>query len=782
MFRSLIKTSSRKIRRNGLFSFLNVVGLSIGIAAAGLIFLWVEDELTFNHCFTKRNYLYQVAENQTYAKGISTFFETPGSLAAALKAEIPGIRNVARCADAREHFSYEDKDIFERGVYADSSLFSMLTMRWEEGNAALLFPDVNSVVISKTMALAIFGSEDPMGKVLRIGYDRNLRVSAVFDDLPDNSSFHFQWLAPFEIVESKLAWLKTWEANAIDTYVELEPAADPVKVNGKVKNVLASKVKGINTECFLFSMNDWNLYHHFTNGRRNGGRIQYVRLFSLIAWIIILIACINFMNLATSSSEQRVKEVGVRKVLGAGRAELVLQFIGESLIMACLSTLVATGIVYLVLPSFNILVEKKLSIDVIRPLHIGALLLVALITGILSGSYPAFYLSSFNPIAVLKGVKLKLPGGAGFIRKTLVVMQFSASVVLIISTVMVYQQVQYVKNREMGYSRDRLIYLEGAPGDHFDVLRNDLLRTGMVENAALSHSEPLHIWNSADNYKWEGKDPTKNILIAEEDVSPQYLSTMHMKLIAGRDFNNDVVSDSNSAIINDAMGRTMGAEGRIGALIRNKGRTFQVKGIVKDFVFNNMYGSTTPLMLFSNPANAKILSIRFRQDIPIQEALSKTEEILKTRYPGYAFEYSFVDKDFDQLFRTETLIGRLGGIFAMLAIFLSGLGLLGLTAFMVERRIKEIAVRKVLGATVAGLMYILCRDFMKLIIISCFIAFPIAWLAIHNWLKDYQYRVEIHWWIFLLTGILISLISLLTISIQTIRASLTNPGKALRSE
>jgi ABC-type antimicrobial peptide transport system permease subunit len=453
--------------------------------------------------------------------------------------------------------------------------------------------------------------------------------------------------------------------------------------------------------------------------------------------------------------------------------------------MSFIAVLVAVGLIYIALPSFNNLVQKELAVNIFEPLHLIYLVTISLVTGLLAGSYPAFYLSSFNPIAVLKNIKIKSSSGSGFIRQSLVVIQFSVSIVLIIGTVIIYQQIQHVKNRSIGYNKNNLVYiqLQGKQAEHFTPVYNDLMRSGLVENAALSDNKALEIGSNNDNYSWDGKDASKNPLISWQNVSSQFISTTGLKLAAGHDFNNDPAVDSANVIINEAFAKQMGKEGRVGGIVREGGtRALQVIGILKDYLYNDMYGTAAPLLLYNRPSGTSILSIRFKFGVNIQAALAKAGAIVKADYPGYSFEYQFIDSDFDQLFKTETLTGTLAGVFASLAIFISCLGLFGLAAYTAERRIKEIGIRKVLGASVSGLAGLLSKDFLKLVAISCLLAFPVAWLALNNWLQSYQYRIGIHWWIFALAGILAMMIALVTVSFQAIKAALMNPVKSLRSE
>lgn len=787
MIKTYIKTTLRSLLKNRSYSVLNIAGLAIGIACASLIFLWVQDELTYNHNFKNRNGLYTIYENQTYNGKVSTFHATPGLMAKTLVAEVPGIKNAARMSgNGGQTFALGDKIISEKGGYADPAIFKMLELPFTAGSSANAFQQLHSLVINQTMAKKFFGDENPIGKSLRMNNEQDFIITGVFKDLPENSTFQFQWLAPMANVDNKQPWMTNWNANWARTYVQLEPSASVAAINNTLHHYIAEKAKNTNaTVCFLFAMNDWNLHDSFVNGKMSGGKIEYVRLFSVIAWIILLIACINFMNLATARSEQRAKEVGVRKVMGAGKDRLVGQFIGEALIMSFLAVMLSVGLVYLVLPSFNNLVQKELAADILQPLHLGYLVAIGTLTGLLAGSYPAFYLSSFNPITVLKNIKIKSSAGSGFIRQSLVVVQFSVSIVLIIGTVIIYQQIQHVKSRQLGFNKNDLLYinLQGKQSQQFDAIYQDLKQTGYVEDAALSDYPALQIWNNTDNYAWDGKDASKNPLITWENVSPQFLRTMGMKLTGGRNFYSQATPDSNSVIINEALAKQMGSEGRVGGIIRDGGKkAFLIVGIVKNFRYNDMYAPVAPLLLYNHPAGTNVLSIRLKPGVDLQEAIAKVGSVIKTDSPGYPFDYQFTDQDFDHLFKTETLTGMLAGVFASLAIFISCLGLFGLAAYTAERRIKEIGIRKVLGASVSGLAGLLSKDFLKLVLIACIIAFPIAFWAAGDWLNGYQYHVNIHWWVFAVSGASALLIALATVSFQAIKAALMNPVKSLRNE
>ena len=786
MFRNYLKTAFRNLWKNKTYSFLNIFGLSVGIACAALIFLWVEDELTYDHYFQNRGNLYIVKDKQTYDGTTFTFDATPGLLGPSIKSEIPGISNTARATWGNQMlFSLDDKRIYEQGLYTDPSFLIMFHLNFIKGTAANAFSNVHSVVISEKMANKFFGTTDVIGKSLKANNGDDYAITGVISDLPENVTMKFDWLASFKIYEEANQWLRQWGNNGIITYVEAEPNANVAAINKKLYNYLQTKGDGLNAKFSIYPISKLHLYNSFTNGVEDkNGRIRYVRLFSIIAWIILLIACINFMNLATARSEKRAREVGVRKVLGAGKSKLITQFLGESLVMSFLSALLALGIVYLLLPLFNTLVEKHMEVNIINPIHFGSLLLLSVLCGLIAGIYPAFFLSSFRPVVVLKGLRLSLSESAGWIRKGLVIVQFSISVILIICTIIIYQQIQHVKNRDLGYNKQSLIYtnLNGHMKQHFNAIKTDLLSTGVVQNTSLSNSYVLNMGSNTGDFGWEGKDPQKQILITVEGVSPEYINTMGMQLASGRDFYPDIKADSNNLIINESLAKLMGKKDIIGSQITRNGQNYTVVGVVKNFLYNNMYTEGAPLVFYSDTSNTNYMNIRLKPDADLRMALDRIGKVMKSNEPGYPFEYKFVDEQFDKLFKTESLIGKLAGIFAILAVIISCLGLFGLSAYTAERRTKEIGIRKVLGASVPGITSMLSKDFVKLVVISFVIAFPLAWYFMHQWLQDFEYRITISWLVFVGAGLIALAIALTTISFQAIRAALSNPIKSLRTE
>jgi putative ABC transport system permease protein len=778
MFKNHFKTSWRNLKKNRVFTFLNITGLAVGTVCAALIFLLVED------------YLYHVMQNEKSDAGINTNGSTPGPLAAALKADIPGIVNSGRLSWAMDELVVSgNKLIKENGLYADPSVLVMYDLPFIFGNKITALSHPNDVVISETMSNKFFGKANPIGKTIKMNakgaysVDGLYMVTGVFKDLPANCTYRFQWLSPYTTWEDANTWLKPWNNNLTETIVQLSPTADPASINRKLRSYLSTKVEKAVNECFLFSMNDWHLRSNFVNGVQDGGGIKYVTLFTIIAIIILVIACINFMNLSTARSEQRMKEVGVLKVMGANKISLIGKFITESIMMSFISMLLAVVLMYLLMPFYNDLVQKQLSVNLLDPSHFGALLCIGILAGLIAGSYPAFHLSSFNPVSVLKGMRIKSAGSVVFIRKGLVITQFAASVMLIVATIVIYKQVQHIKDRNIGYNKNNLIYidLQGNMKAHFNSIKNSLIATGFVENAATSLHDALHVYSAGDGLTWQGKSPDAKLPIHSNMVSAEYLKTMHMKLLNGRDFYPGI-TDSSSVIINESMAGTMGKEGKVGSIINAGRHVLNVIGIIKNFVYNDIYGDSAPLILLNGTNSATVMAVRYKPNANLSQALTSTANVLNKENAGYSFEYRFADEDFDKLFSNETLIGKLAGLFAMLAIFISCLGLFGLAAYTAERRAKEIGIRKVLGASVAGLMGLLAKEFIQLVTVSCIIAFPVAWWFMHNWLQSYAYRTSIEWWMFALPAISALLVALITVSYQALIAAIANPITSLRSE
>lgn len=790
---NFFKTTVRSLLKNKGYSFLNIFGLAIGIACAGLIFLWVEDELNWDQFNTKKDFLYRIKENQKYDTYVATFGSTPAPMAPAMQQQIPGVANACRIIGYNTKLiTIGDKSLYAFPNYADTSLFSMFTFPFVQGNSATAFTQLYSMVVTQSTAKKFFGDEkNVIGKTVRVDNKQDYVITGVIKDIPKNSTVQFEWVAPFQIWwnENK-QWAQSWGNNDLDTYVELRPNVSAASVNKILYDFIQKRDPRSNARPFLWTAHDWHLRDEFDNGvETGGGQIEYVHLFSIIACIILLIGCVNFMNLVTARSEKRAREVGVRKVLGAAKQNLIFQFIGESILMAVLSAILAVIIILLALPAFNLLAQKNLVSGLTDPLHFTALITITLICGLIAGSYPSLYLSSFNPVFVLKGLKLK-DGSASLVRKGLVILQFSVSIILIISTILIYQQIQHVKNRSLGFNKNNLLEINTNDefNKNYEVIKQDLLGTGIIQNLALSDYSVLYGGNNTDGLIWEGKPANSKVLVSTRYVSPGFMNVYGLKRLAGRDFvvTDSVTSKKINVIITKSFEELMGKGSAISKTLRYDGDTsgyvLNVVGVVNDFVYGDMYGKPDPVMFSCiQNANASELYVRLKT-ADVEVALKKIKAVIKKDNPSYPCTYQFADDQFNKMFLNEQLISELSRVFVALAIIISCLGLFGLAAFTAERRTKEIGVRKVLDASVAGITTLLSKDFLQLVAISCIVAFPVAWWMMHSWLQNYKYRIGISWWIFLAAGISAILIALITISFQSIKAAIANPVKSLRTE
>jgi putative ABC transport system permease protein len=785
MLKNYFKITLRHIKKNTGFSVLNILGLSLGLTCAILILLWIQDEVSYNRFHTRYQVLHQVFQHQHYEGKVYTFGATPGRLASAIRTEMPEVKNAARMDwGERWLFSLKDKSIYEDGNYVDTNFFGMFSFELIHGNRANLLPNEHSIVITQSMAEKFFGNENPVGKYIRANDKTDFSITGVMKDPPANSTLKFSWLASFSIFEKQNDWWTKWNNNGLQTFVELKPLTALANFNKKFRTYIKSKDSDANAEPFLLPMEDWRLRRSFIDGKQSGGRIEYVRLFGIIASLLIIIACINFMNLATARSEQRSKEVGMRKVMGAQRASLMMQFIGESVIMAFISMAIACLLVILFLPLFNELVAKKLSLAFDQPLQWLLFSGIALFCGIVAGSYPSLYLSSFKPISIFRGSPKSGGSTPALIRKGLVVLQFVVSIVLIISTVVIYKQIDHAKKRNLGFNKENLLYLKqkGKMNEKLNVIESDLLATGVVSHAAGCNQTILEMGNNTSGITWKGQDLSKATLIATEFVTSDYINTTGMKLISGRNFYPNNPSDSLVVLINETMAKMIGKKDPLNTTLRWDSVGFTIVGVIKDFVFNDMYRAPDPAVIFCYPRLASNYFIRLKANTDPEIALARIESVFKKDNPGYPFEYNFVDDDFDKRFKSEMLISKLSRLFAILTIVISCLGLFGLAAYTAERRTREIGIRKVLGATINNLVSLLSKDFLQLVLIAIVIATPLAWYIMNRWLQDYSYRITIQWWMFLLAAFLSVFIALFTVSFQAIKAAITNPIKSLRTE
>ena len=783
MLKNYLFTALRSYWKQKGFTLLNLAGLTLGIATSLMIMLWVVDEVGYDRFHQHSDRLYRIMENQTYSGQMFTFDATPGLLAPALKEEIPEITQATRVTWDELQFTVGDKIIKESGAYADADFFDMFSFPFIIGNADNALNDVSSVVISEALAQKYFGSASAaLNKTVLINAKDNYTVTGVFADVPANSSIDFDFVLPFEVYYRANGWVQEWGNNGIQTYVLFQDQASLATVNGKIKDFVKERDEGSVVTLFAQSFSESHLHGEFKEGKLDGGRIIFIRLFVIIAIFIILIACINFTNLVTARSAQRAKEIGVRKVIGAHQSSLIRQFLGESVLLVVLATLLSTILVELLLPAFNQLTDKQLMVPYGHPVFLGALAGIILLIGLLAGTYPAFFLSSFNTANVLKGT-FKVGSRGALLRQGLVVFQFVLSMILIGATLVVHQQIQYIKDKDLGLNRENMIYLPLTPQiqNHYEAYKNELLSQPGIQHVTQSNQNPLSVGGSTQGLEWDGKAPDTKILFQVVSAGYDFLATAGITLVEGRDFSRDFPTDTANLLLNEEAVRRIGFDNPVGERVDMWERQGKVIGVMKDFHSTNLHGPIEPLVIMLRPENASLTMVR-TQAGQAQEAVASLEAMHRQYDGNYAFEYHFLDESFDRMYRTDTLIGKLATYFAVIAILISCLGLFGLAAYTAERRIKEIGVRKVLGASVASLVALLSADFTKLVLIAFVIAAPLTWYLMHTFLQQYAYHTELSPGVFALTGLLALLVAWLTVSYQSVRAALANPVDSLKTE
>jgi predicted permease len=787
MIRNYFKTAWRNLLNNKTFSLINISGLALGMTCSLLIMLWLKDEIRMDRFHQNDKRLYRVMENQAYSGDISTFESTPGILAENIVKDIPEIEMASQ-------FLWESEPLFtvgntfdkEKGRYAQKDFLRMFSYKLSKGDAASALARPDAVVLSMKLAEKYFKGENPIGKIIRIDNKNNVIVTGVLEEIPKASSLKFDFLMSYDLWWKENDWAKEWDNNGPRCYVMLAANTSVDKVNAKIKNYIKTKKSDSNVELFLQNYGESYLYSNWEAGKQNGGRIEYVRIFSIVAIIIMLIACINFMNLATARSLRRAREIGVRKVVGAGKRQLIGQFIGESLFVSFLAMCLSILIVLLLLPTFNELTEKHLAINFTDTSFLLLILILTLITGIVSGSYPALFMSSLKPIVVLKGI-LKFKPGATYFRKGLVVFQFALSIILILGMIVIYRQINYIHNKNLGFAKADLLYmpLEGELQKNFMPFKQELLKQPGILSVSSAQSTPLETGSSTSGVRWPGKDTTKLILFSTNPITYDYIKTMGIELVGGRDFSPDYSLDTNNYLINEASARKIGYKEPVGKELTMWGDKGTIIGVMKDYHHNSLHVPIEPviLRLFKKSWNSYWGNVIIRTEAgKTKKAIASMEKTFKQFNPGFPFKYYFTDDEIARNYKAEQTVSKLSQYFAFLAIFISCLGLFGLVTFTAEQRIKEIGIRKVLGASVPGIIRMLSKDFLKLVFIATLIAFPVAWWAMNKWLGDFAYRVDIGWWVFVVAGVVALLIALLTVSFQAIKAAIANPVKSLRTE
>jgi ABC-type antimicrobial peptide transport system permease subunit len=795
MLKNYFKIAWRNLIKSKVYSLINVLGLATGMAVAMLIALWIWDEVTYNTYHANHEQLAQVMTTYTDNDGK---METGPAVCMPIGDELRrkygnDFKNISMTSWNFGHIlTVGEQKITGSGMWVESNFPSMFSLKMKNGNINAL-NDPSSILLSASLAKTLFGNASPMNKMLRLDNKDNYKVAGIFEDLPRNTSlYETKLLLPWKKYITTEEWLKNaatqWNNHSWQAFVQVADNINMSKETEKIKDiVMVHKVAATDgrEQAVLFPMNKWRLYSDFKNGKASGGRIQFIWLFSIIGVFVLMLACINFMNLSTARSEKRAKEVGIRKTVGSVRSQLIGQFLSESVLVAFVSFIFSVLLVVLLMPLFNKLADKSMELPWSSPVFWLVALAFTLITGIIAGSYPAFYLSKFEPIKVLKGT-FRVGRFASLPRKILVVLQFTFSIALIIGTIIVFKQIQFAKNRPVNYRTEGLITINMSTPDlykHYDALQGDLLATGVVDNLAESSSPTTNVWSNNIGFNWQGKDPNTLPSFGIIAVTLNFGKTIGWQIKEGRDFSKDFATDSLAMILNESAVKQVGMKRDIvGQTIQFNDKKYMVIGVIKDMVMESPYSPVKPTIFFYDPGWANVITIAIKPGVPVAGALNKIEAIFKKYNPASPFDYTFNDEDYAKKFSDEQRVGKLATFFTILAIFISCLGLFGLASFVAEQRKKEIGVRKVLGASVYNLWKMLSREFALLVIISCFIAIPLAWYYLNSWLKQYDYRTDIPWWIFILSGVGALAITLITVSFQSIKAAIANPVKSLRTE
>jgi putative ABC transport system permease protein len=791
MFKNYFKTAWRNLKKNKVYSFINIGGLAIGMSVAMVIGLWVWDELSFDKSHKNYDRIAQVWQFVKFGAEKSSYNSLPIPLAAELRDKYADFDAVSVATYNRTTIlTIGDKKLSRTGMFVEPDFPKMMTVEMIGGSIDQL-RDIHSVLISQSLATAILGAEDPLNKIIRLNNKENVRVAGVYKDFPGNSSFKdVSFLASWQLFTSMDGYAKfasdQWDENSFQIFAQLKGGADVKGVSAKIKDIRMKREDPpkYKPEFFLHPMSKWHLQGDFKNGVNEGGLLKLVRLFGMAGIFVLLLACINFMNLSTARSEKRAKEVGIRKTLGSGRPQLIRQFFSESILVSFIALLLCLLIVQLLLPFFNQITNKNMTVLWSNSLFWLVAITFCLVTGLIAGSYPAVYLSSFKPIKVLKG-RFKAGRLASLPRKLLVVFQYSISVTLIIGAIVVFRQINYAKDRPLGYESDGLIEIYMSTPDlrkHYEALRADLLNTGVVTELSQSNNKIVDDYGGTTNVSWRGKSPDMRPLLIAGSITHDYGKTVGWTVVEGRDFSKNYSTDTTAMIINEAAMKLMGFNAPLDEFVKFNGKDYKVVGVVNNMIKGSPFEAVKPSFYTINLNDLSVINIKLSANSSTRDALAKIENVFKKYNPAAPFEYSFADEQYAAKFANEQRIGKLAGFFAAFAIFISCLGLFGLASFVAEQRKKEIGIRKVLGATIAGVWQLLSGEFLFLVLISVLIASPIAWYIMHQWLENYEYRTQIAWWIFGAASLSALIITLLTVSFHAIKAALANPVKSLRTE
>jgi putative ABC transport system permease protein len=791
MIKNYLVIALRNLSKSKVYSFINIVGLAVGISVSLLIGLWVWDELSYNRYHKNYDRIVQAWISQTFNKqtGSGTAVSIPAVTEMATKYSADFKYTSLASWNYGHLLANGDRKINKSGMFAQPSFPEMLSLKMIRGDYDGL-KDPGSIMISESLAKSLFGNDDPLNKTLKLDIKKNVKVTGVYEDIPFNSNFNELFLIlPWSDYLQAEGWVKDaqtqWGNHSFQFFAQVADHAEITQVSRKIRDVELPHAfsKTDKPQYFLHPMSRWHLYSDFKDGKNIGGGIQFVWLFSIIGVFVLLLACINFMNLSTARSEKRAKEVGIRKSIGSLKSQLVIQFLSESFLVVGFALILALLIVLISLPAFNDLAGKHVKFPFFYPQFWVGLLIFAVFTGLIAGSYPAFYLSSFNPLSVLKGT-FKVGKWSAVPRKVMVVMQFTVSITLIIGTIIVFQQIQHAKNRPIGYDRQGLLQFDMTPNLYgkYAPLRDDLLKTGAVYEMSQSSSPTTGIYSNQIGFEWEGMEPGSLPLFGTIACTHDFGKTIGWKIIEGRDFSRDFSTDTAAFILNESAVKLTGIKNIIGKTIRFNGKPKQVVGVIKDMVMQSPYEPAVPTVFLMDYGWANLINVKLNPGTPVDKALKRVEAVFKKHDPDSPFEFKFADEQYEAKFRAEERVGKLSRVFAVLAVFISCLGLFGLAAYTAEQRTKEIGIRKALGASVAQMWAMLSKEFIYLVIVSCLIASPIALYFLSDWLKKYEYHIELSWIVFVFSALTAIIITLLTVSFQAIKAALMNPVKSLRSE
>jgi ABC-type antimicrobial peptide transport system permease subunit len=789
MIRNYITTAIRHLMKNKGYSFINIFGLAVGMAVVLLIGLWVRHEASYDAFNVHKAQIGKIKKKSVFngEKKVQNGVMLP--LYDELKNNYPEVEHITRLDWGDDHSLWAgDKKISKRGNFADPDILKMFSFPLVKGNVDQVLKDPYSIVLTESLAKALFAGADPIGRTVKMDNRSDLKVTGILKDIPENSSITFSFLVPFELNIATSDFVRgakgQWQNNFLQNYVQLREGVSMDAFSRRIADVVRKKTNSKNEGLlFLHPMEKWHLYNHFDEWENTGGVIDYVRMFTIVGLLVLVIACINFMNLSTARSEKRAREVGIRKAIGSQRRQLIAQFLGEAVITAFIAFLISLLLVKLSLPLLKDAGFQYVELNFANLPLLGIALAGCIITGLLAGSYPALYLSAFKPVKVLKGT-LTLGRGASLPRKILVVLQFSCSIALIIGVVIVFQQIRHAKSRPLGYDPNNLIALNLSADlqKNFLPMKRDLLASGQVAAVSRSSSPMTGVFNNWGDFSWEGKDPNSNPVFSAIMVDFDYEKASGIQLKEGRFFSPQFATDSNAVVLNEAAVGLMGFKHPLGSTVKFGKDNMTVIGVSQNVMMENPFEPVAPAIMLYRPYFVFQGMIRLKDGADAKKALASIQPIVERYNPAYPFDYHFTDEEFNSKFRSENQVGQLSGIFAVLAIFISCLGLFGLASFMAERRTREIGVRKVLGASVPQLWLLLSKDFVFLVIISCLIASPLAWYFMHGWLSKYDYRIIISPLIFVGTSLLAIVITLLTVSFQAIRAAVANPVKSLRTE